>query len=153
MLDSAIKRQLGEYLKLLENDLVIKLSVGEDEKSQEMKEFINDIVSLTTRITVEEETLSRTPSFKVNQKNIDFGVEFAGIPTGHEFNSLVLALLQVSGRTPKLEPEIINQIQSIKDKLHFTSYISLTCQNCPDVVQALNMMSVLNPNISHTMVD
>lgn len=153
MLDSAIKTQLGEYLKLLENDLVIKLSVGEDEKSQEMKEFINDIVSLTTRITVEEETLSRTPSFKVNQKNIDFGVEFAGIPTGHEFNSLVLALLQVSGRTPKLEPEIINQIQSIKDKLHFTSYISLTCQNCPDVVQALNMMSVLNPNISHTMVD
>lgn len=153
MLDSTIKSQLAEYLKLLDNDLEIIVSVGDDEKSKEMQEFLNDVASLTPKITLKAGVLSRTPSFKINQKNKEFGVEFAGIPTGHEFNSLVLALLQVGGRTPKLEPEIIKQIQSIEGKLHFTSYISLTCQNCPDVVQALNMMSVLNPNISHTMVD
>lgn len=153
MLDNNIKSELTQYLNLLENDLVIILSVDDSEKSMEMKEFLNDIASVTPRITLREEKLDRTPSFKINQKDKDFGVEFAGIPTGHEFNSLILALLHVSGRKPKLEDEIIAQIKNIKDKLHFTSYISLTCQNCPDVVQALNMMSVLNPNITHTMVD
>lgn len=153
MLDNNIKTELAQYLNLLENDLVIVLSVDGSEKSIEMKEFLNDIASITPRITLKEDKLNRTPSFKINQKDVDFGVEFAGIPTGHEFNSLILALLHVSGRKPKLEDDIINKIKNIKDKLHFTSYISLTCQNCPDVVQALNMMSVLNPNITHTMVD
>ena len=153
MLDNNIKAQLKQYLELLENDLVIHLSVGEDEKSIELKEFINDIVSLTNRITLEETKLDRTPSFKINQGEKDFGVVFAGIPTGHEFTSLVLALLQVSGRAPKLEDHIVSQIKAIKEPLAFTSYISLSCQNCPDVVQTLNAMSVLNPNITHTMVD
>lgn len=153
MLDNKIKNDLQQYLALLENDLVINLSVDDSQKSLEMKEFINDIVSLTTRISVEEEKLTRTPSFKINQIDKEFGVEFAGIPTGHEFSSLVLALLQVSGRKPKLDDDLVEKIKSIKQKLHFTTFISLTCQNCPDVVQALNMMSVINPNISHTMVD
>lgn len=153
MLDSTIKEQLVEYLKLLENDVVITLSVSNDEKSLEMKEFLNDVASLTNKITINEGVLSRTPSFKLSRKEKDFGIEFAGIPTGHEFTSFILALLQVGGRKPKLDDEIIKQIQSINEKLNFTTFVSLTCQNCPDVVQALNMMSVLNPNISHTMVD
>ena len=80
-------------------------------------------------------------------------VTFAGIPLGHEFTSLVLALLQVSGRAPKVDQSIIDQIKNIKGEYHFETYVSLTCHNCPDVVQALNIMSVLNPNITHTMID
>jgi alkyl hydroperoxide reductase subunit F len=118
-----------------------------------MKAFLEEIVALTSKITIQEEKLTRTPSFKVSQKDKDFGIEFAGIPTGHEFNSFILALIQVSGRKPKLDERIIKQIQNISKKLNFTTFVSLTCHNCPDVVQALNMMSVLNPNISHTMVD
>src|SRR5690606_25735227 len=83
----------------------------------------------------------------------DTGITFAGIPLGHEFTSLVLALLQVSGRAPKVDDKVIEQVKNIKDTLHFDSYISLSCQNCPEVVQALNLMSVLNPNITHTMID
>ena len=80
-------------------------------------------------------------------------VTFAGVPLGHEFTSLVLALLQVSGRAPKVDQSIINQIKNIDGEYHFETYVSLTCHNCPDVVQALNIMSVLNPNITHTMID
>src|SRR5690606_3072387 len=101
MLDSTIKSQLAEYLKLLDNDLEIIVSVDDDEKSKEMQEFINDVASLTAKITLKAGVRSRTPSIKINQKNNEFGLEFAGIPTGHEFNSLVLALLQVDGRAPK----------------------------------------------------
>jgi len=153
MLDLEIKEQLLAYLNRLEKDIVIVLSVGDDEKSKEMKEFISEIAALTNKITVNEGVLSRTPSFKINQKDKEFGIEFAGVPTGHEFTSFILALLQVGGVKPKLDETIIKQIESINEKLEFTTYVSLTCQNCPDVVQALNMMSVINPNISHTMVD
>src|SRR5699024_319399 len=83
----------------------------------------------------------------------DTGITFAGVPLGHEFTSLVLALLQVSGRAPKVDQKLMDQIKAVEGKYHFESYISLSCQNCPEVVQALNIMSVLNPNITHTMVD
>src|SRR5690606_39100139 len=97
--------------------------------------------------------LERTPSFSVNRVGEDTGVTFAGIPLGHEFTSFVLALLQVSGRAPKVDQKFIDQIKNIEGEYHFESYISLSCQNCPDVVQALNLMSVLNPGITHTMID
>ncbi len=154
MLDKDIKQQLEQYLDLLENDLVIKVSAGDDKVSKETLELVNEIADMSSMITVEEATLERTPSFSINRKGEpDSGVVFAGIPLGHEFTSLVLALLQVSGRAPKLEDSVIEQIKKIDGVYNFVTYVSLTCQNCPDVVQALNLMSVLNPNISHTMVE
>ena len=87
------------------------------------------------------------------QPGIDSGIAFAGLPLGHEFTSFILALLQVSGRAPKVEQAIQDRIKQISQPLHFETYVSLTCHNCPDVVQALNIMAVLNPNISHTMIE
>ncbi|GAA4061720.1 alkyl hydroperoxide reductase subunit F [Amphibacillus indicireducens] len=154
MLDKEIKQQLAQYLELLENDIVIKVSAGDDKVSQETLELVNEIADMSSMISVEETTLERTPSFSINRKGeADSGVTFAGIPLGHEFTSLVLALLQVSGRAPKVEENIIEQIKKIDGVYNFVTYVSLTCQNCPDVVQALNLMSVINPNISHTMVE
>ena len=154
MLDKDIKQQLAQYLELLENDIVIKVSAGDDKVSQETLELVNEIADMSSMITVEETTLERTPSFSINRKgDPDSGVVFAGIPLGHEFTSLVLALLQVSGRAPKVEDHIVEQIKNIDGVYHFVTYVSLTCQNCPDVVQALNLMSIINPNISHTMVE
>lgn len=153
MLEAAIKQQLDQYLQLMEGDVVLRVSAGEDKVSNEMLELVNELASMSSRISVERATLERTPSFSVNRPSEETGIVFAGIPLGHEFTSLVLALLQVSGRAPKVDAETIKQIQNIEGTYHFESYISLSCHNCPDVVQALNVMSVLNPNITHTMID
>lgn len=153
LLDADIKAQLAEYLKLMEGDIVLKVSAGSDDVSRDMLALVKELQSMSNRITVEETTLERTPSFTVDRPNDSTGIIFAGVPLGHEFTSLVLALLQVSGRAPKVEQAIIEQVKAIEGNFHFDSYISLSCHNCPDVVQALNIMSVLNPNISHTMID
>lgn len=153
MLETAIKQQLDQYLQLMEGDVVLRVSAGEDKVSNEMLELVNELGSMSSRISVERATLERTPSFSVNRPSEETGIVFAGIPLGHEFTSLVLALLQVSGRAPKVDADTIKQIQNIEGTYHFESYISLSCHNCPDVVQALNVMSVLNPNITHTMID
>ncbi|SOC43222.1 alkyl hydroperoxide reductase subunit F [Ureibacillus acetophenoni] len=152
-LDAEIKSQLNQYLQLLENDIVLKVSTGTDKASEEMLALVNELASLSSKITVEKAELERTPSFSVNRVGEDTGIVFAGVPLGHEFTSLVLALLQVSGRAPKVDQSIIDQIKSIEGEYNFETYVSLTCHNCPEVVQALNIMSVLNPNIKHTMVD
>lgn len=154
MLEQDIKQQLEQYLALLENGIVIKVSAGDDKVSTETLELVNEISEMSAMISVEEAKLERTPSFSINRKGAeDSGIVFAGIPLGHEFTSLVLALLQVSGRAPKVEDSVIEQIKNIEGEFHFETYVSLTCHNCPDVVQALNLMSVINPNISHTMVE
>ena len=153
MLDTEIKQQLAQYLELMEGDIVLQVSAGKDETSQNILKLVNELASMSSRITVETAALERTPSFCVNRPNENTGITFAGVPLGHEFTSLIMALLQVSGRAPKVEQKIIDQIQGIQDQLHFETYISLSCHNCPDVVQALNIMSVLNPNITHTMID
>lgn len=153
ILEPELKAQLAQYLELLEGDVLIKVSTGSDKHSKDMVELVNELASMSSKITIEHTVLDRTPSFSVNRPDEDTGIVFAGVPLGHEFTSLVLALLHVSGRAPKVEDEVIDQIKSIKDELKFESYISLTCQNCPEVVQALNIMSVLNPNITHTMID
>lgn len=152
-LDAEIKGQLAQYLQLMEGDVVLKVSAGTDTVSNDMLDLLNEISSMSSKITVERAQLPRTPSFSVNRAGEETGVTFAGVPLGHEFTSLVLALLQVSGRPPKVEQSVIDQIKSIKGEYHFETYVSLTCHNCPDVVQALNLMSVLNPNITHTMID
>jgi len=153
MLEADIKQQLDQYLQLMEGDVVLRVSAGDDTVSKEMLDLVNELASMSSRISVENVTLERTPSFSVSRPSEETGIVFAGIPLGHEFTSLVLALLQVSGRAPKVDADAIKQIQNIQGTYHFESYISLSCHNCPDVVQALNVMSVLNPNISHTMID
>ncbi|HZG71128.1 MAG TPA: alkyl hydroperoxide reductase subunit F [Chondromyces sp.] len=152
-LDAEIKSQLNQYLQLLENDILLKVSAGSDDVSKEMLALVDELASMSSKITVEKAELNRTPSFSINRAGEETGITFAGIPLGHEFTSLVLALLQVSGRAPKVEQSVMDQIKSIEGKYHFETYVSLTCHNCPDVVQALNIMSVLNPNITHTMID
>ncbi|XVY16753.1 alkyl hydroperoxide reductase subunit F [Bacillus subtilis] len=153
VLNANIKAQLNQYMQLIENDIVLKVSAGEDDISKDMLALVDELASMSSKISVEKAELNRTPSFSVNRVGEDTGVTFAGIPLGHEFTSLVLALLQVSGRPPKVDQKVIDQVKKISGEYHFESYISLTCHNCPDVVQALNMMSVLNPNITHTMID
>lgn len=152
-LDAEIKSQLNQYLQLLENDILLKISAGTDDVSKEMLALVEELASMSSKITVEKAELNRTPSFSVNRVGEETGITFAGVPLGHEFTSLVLALLQVSGRAPKVDQTIIDQIKKVEGTYHFETYVSLTCHNCPDVVQALNIMSVLNPNITHTMID
>jgi len=153
VLDADIKQQLNQYLQLLEGDVLIKVSAESDAVSNDMLAFLDELAGMTSRISVERAPLARTPSFSVNRPGEETGVVFAGIPLGHEFTSLVLALLQVSGRAPKVDQSAIDQIKSISGQYAFESYVSLSCHNCPDVVQALNLMSILNPGISHTMID
>ncbi|MFJ5622868.1 alkyl hydroperoxide reductase subunit F [Peribacillus loiseleuriae] len=153
ILDTEIKAQLAQYLQMMEGDVLLKVSAGSDKVSQDMLALVDELATMSSNIKVEKAQLERTPSFSVNRIGEDTGVTFAGIPLGHEFTSLVLALLQVSGRAPKVDQKVIDQVKGIKGEHHFNSYISLTCQNCPDVVQALNLMSIINPNITHTMID
>lgn len=154
MLDNQIKAQLQQYLTMLEGDLLIKASIGDDKTSQDMLNLVEELEKMSPRITVQHSLLERTPSFSINKVGAEeSGVVFAGLPLGHEFTSLVLALLQVSGRAPKVDAAVIKRIQAIKQPLKFETYVSLTCHNCPDVVQALNIMSVLNPNISNVMIE
>lgn len=153
LLEQDIKAQLSQYLQLMEADVLIKVSAGSDAVSSDMLALVEEIASMSPLISVEQTELPRTPSFSIHRAGEARGITFAGIPLGHEFSSLVLALLQVSGRAPKAEPKIIDQIKALKGTYHFESYINLTCHNCPEVVQALNLMSVLNPGITHTMVD
>ena len=142
MLEADIKAQLEQYLQMMEGDIVLKVSAGEDDTSKDMLALVEELASMSSKISVEKADLPRTPSFSVNRAGEeDTGVHFAGIPLGHEFTSLVLALLQVSGRAPKVDQSVIDQIKSVKGEHHFETYVSLSCHNCPDVVQALNIMS------------
>ncbi|KAF1292274.1 alkyl hydroperoxide reductase subunit F [Candidatus Enterococcus leclercqii] len=153
MFDNETKAQLAQYLELLENPVVFNASLGEDENSLKVREFLTTVAAMSPKITVTEEQLQRTPSFEINSLQEKSGVVFAGLPMGHEFTSFILALLQVGGRPPKVSEEIVHRIQKINGPLHFETFVSLTCHNCPDVVQALNIMAVLNPAISHTMIE
>ncbi|NYF26365.1 alkyl hydroperoxide reductase subunit F [Sporosarcina sp. JAI121] len=153
MLDADIKGQLAQYLEMMEGDVLLKVSAGSDKISRDMVALVDELATMSSRIKVERAELERTPSFSVNRIGEDTGVIFAGIPLGHEFTSFVLALLQVSGRAPKVDEKVIEQVKNIEGEYYFESYISLSCQNCPEVVQALNLMSVLNPGITHSMID
>ncbi len=154
MLDAAIKSQLHVYLAKLTLDIEISASLDLSEKSQEMREMLQEIASLSTRITFTEgHDDQRKPSFTLKRRTAGKGIRFAGMPMGHEFTSLVLALLQVGGHPSKASAEIIEQIGQLKGEYDFETYISLSCQNCPDVVQALNLMAVINPSIRHTTID
>ncbi len=153
MLTSQLKEQLRQYLELLESDITFEASLDGSKASEDLREFLNDVVGLSDRLSLIEKERDLTPSFEILANGGSKGVVFAGTPLGHEFESFVLALLQVSGRAPKISQEEVEIIKSIDEDIHFETIVSLTCQNCPDIVQALNIMSVLNPRISHTMIE
>ena len=155
MLDANLKTQLKAYLEKVTQPIEIVASLDATDKSQEMLALLKDIAALSTRITLTEQPGDgeRAPSFSLNRTGSDIGIRFAGIPMGHEFTSLVLALLQVGGHPPKADAAVIEQVRALEGDFLFETYISLSCQNCPEVVQALNLMAVLNPNVRHVMID
>jgi len=155
MLDANIKAQLKTYLERVAQPIEIVASLDDGEKSREMQELIKDVAEQSDLISVIErrDDTERKPSFSVGPKGGEARVRFAGLPMGHEFTSLILALLQSAGYPPKVEADVIEQIRNIEGEYNFETYISLSCHNCPDVVQALNLLSILNPNIRHTMID
>ncbi len=154
MLDTNLKTQLKAYLEKVTQPFEIVASLDDGEKSQELLSLLQDIVSLSDKITLKTDgDDARKPSFSLNRIGGNISLRFAGIPMGHEFTSLVLALLQVGGHPSKTAPEVIEQIKALDGDYRFETYFSLSCQNCPDVVQALNLMAVLNPNIKHVAID
>ncbi|WP_025808620.1 alkyl hydroperoxide reductase subunit F [Pseudomonas chlororaphis] len=154
MLDANLKAQLKSYLERVTQPIEIVASLDDGAKSQEMLELLKDVASLSSQITLlDNGSDGRKPSFSINRPGADISLRFAGIPMGHEFTSLVLALLQVGGHPSKASVEVIEQIRALKGEFNFETYFSLSCQNCPDVVQALNLMAVLNPNIRHVAID
>jgi alkyl hydroperoxide reductase subunit F len=154
MLDAGIKDQLRAYMERLVSPIELVASLDDAPASQEMRALIEDIVSTSSRITARfDGTDARRPSFTIGRTGVPARVAFAGLPMGHEFTSLVLALLQTSGYPPKVSEEVIAQAKGLQGSFDFVTYISLTCQNCPEVVQSLNLLAALNPNVRHTMVD
>ncbi|HCY16963.1 MAG: alkyl hydroperoxide reductase subunit F [Curvibacter sp. GWA2_64_110] len=154
MLDNELKTQLKAYLERVTQPFEIVASLGDSESSREMEGLLQDIAALSDKITLRTDgTDARKPSFALNRLGYNMGLRFAAIPLGHEFTSLVLALLWVGGHPPKVEPEVIEQIRNLDGDYNFEVYMSLSCHNCPDVVQALNLMAVLNPKVRVVTID
>lgn len=153
MLDANLKKQLDTYLQNIVNPIEISVSVDDSPKGKELHELAVEIAEMSSKIGLVSADDKRTPSMGIGPSSQPPRVRFAGIPMGHEFTSLVLALLQSGGHPSKAEPALLDQIRHLEGEFHFETYISLSCQNCPDVVQALNLMATLNPNITHVMID
>jgi alkyl hydroperoxide reductase subunit F len=154
MLEDSLKAQLKAYLVNLRQPIELVASLDAGPKSQEMLALLTDIVAQSDRVTLRQDgTDSRKPSFASAPLDAQARVQFAGLPMGHEFTSLVLALLWSGGHPPKVEQGVIDQIVALEGDYRFETYFSLSCQNCPDVVQALTLMSVLNPRIQHVAID
>ena len=154
MLDANLQTQLKGYLERLTLPIELVASLDDGEPSRELAELLDEIAALSSMISVvRRDDDPRKPSFAIQRVGTDVQVRFAGIPLGHEFTSLVLALLQVGGYPPKVDLELIEQAKALQGDFLFETYFSLSCQNCPDVVQALNLMSVVNPRVKHVAID
>jgi len=154
MLDDNLKTQLQSYLTRLQQPIELIASLGDGPNAPEMRAFLQDLDGLSDKLSLRwDGANARKPSFQVTRVGHDMGLHFAAIPMGHEFTSLVLALLQAGGHPPKIDDDVIAQVRALDADMQFETYISLTCHNCPDVVQALNLMAVLNPRIQHVMID
>ena len=155
MLDDATKAQLKSYLERATGPIEIVASLDDSTASSELQSLLKDVAESSRLITVTENRTDnhRKPSFSINRPSENYGPRFAGLPLGHEFTSLILALLQVGGYPPKVEEDILQQIRALDGDFDFEIYISLTCHNCPDVVQALNVMAIQNPRIRTTMIE
>ena len=154
MLDANIKTQLKAYLEKLQRPIELVASLDDSPKAQELRSLLNDIAELSPKVALRENGKhALRPSFGVAEPGETPRIHFAGIPMGHEFTSLVLALLQTGGHPPKVDQVVIDQIKALRGRFEFETFISLSCHNCPDVVQALNLMAVLNPGVTSTMID
>lgn len=154
MLDESTKEQVKQYFERIKSPVNIRLFSGVHEKREELIEFLNDIVSLSANITLEHSADKNDGlRFSILSEGKPTGIEFSGIPMGHEFTSLILAILQSGGNPIKLEEGILSAVSKLKETLHFETFISLDCHNCPEVVQTLNSFSLVNPSISHNMID
>ncbi|NGP07514.1 alkyl hydroperoxide reductase subunit F [Rhodococcus sp. 14C212] len=154
MLEASLAGQLKSLLERLTLPIELVSSLDDGPKSAELAELLTEIAAMSDKVTYERrDDDARRPSFAVRRVGTDIEVRFAGIPLGHEFTSLALALLQVGGYPSKESEELQQQVRDLDGELHFETYFSLSCQNCPDVVQALNLMCVLNPRIKHVAID
>ena len=155
MLDDNLKNQLQAYLTRLQQPIELVAALDDGARSAEMRSLLEEITALSDKISLREDPASsaRKPSFLVRRAGSDMNIRFAGIPLGHEFTSLVLALLQAGGHPPKVDAGVIEQIKALPGKYEFEVFISLSCHNCPDVVQAVNLMAVLNPGVKSVMID
>jgi alkyl hydroperoxide reductase subunit F len=155
MLDTNLKAQLAAYLQRITKPVELVASLDDTPASAKLRELLADIASASPLVSVVETTGGpyRSPSFSVSAPGESPRVRFAGLPMGHEFTSLVLALLQAGGYPPKVEESVLKQVRALDMDLDFEIYVSLTCHNCPDVVQALNLMAIQNPRIKATMID
>ena len=159
MLDADLKTQLAAYLEKLQRPIQLKASLDDSDASRELESLLIDIASLSAKVEyARADDDARRPSFAIVRADTAANAEspnvrFAGIPLGHEFTSLVLALLHVGGHPPKIDDAVAQQVRNVQGTFRFETFMSLSCQSCPDTVQALNLMSVLNPNIEHVTID
>ncbi|MFN8195340.1 MAG: alkyl hydroperoxide reductase subunit F [Nocardioidaceae bacterium] len=154
MLDPGLRGQLATYLQNLRVPVELVASLDDRPASAELRELLEEIAGLSDLVSVSlDGQATRRPGFEIVRTGTDVHVGFAGIPLGHEFTSLVLALLQVGGHPVRADEELQEQIRALQGEHVFETYMSLSCQNCPDVVQALNAISVLNPRIRHTAIE
>ena len=155
MLDATLKTQLQAYLTKLTRPVDIRAALDDGETARQMAELLQEVAALSPLLNYVEAADAgvRTPSFQITRPGENTGIRFAAIPLGHEFTSLVLALLQVGGHPPRVSDDTLAQIRALEGEFRFVTYISLSCQNCPEVVQSLNLMALINPRISHETVD
>lgn len=153
MLDANVKNQLKTYLQNLKRPVELVVSADDSSKAKELTSLAQDIVDSSDLVSVTYQQGKRTPSMSVINPQNGSNITFAGLPMGHEFTSLVLALLHSGGHPLKLDAQVIEQIRQLPGEFHFETYVSLSCQTCPEVIQALNMMAAINPNITNVMID
>jgi alkyl hydroperoxide reductase subunit F len=155
MLDDGIKAQLNAYFERITQPIELIASLDDSTGAGEIRELITEIAAIAPdRITARfDGGFERRPSFQITRVGHDMGVHFAAVPMGHEFTSLLLALLWAGGHPPKVEAEVIEQIRALDGDFRFDTWMSLTCHNCPDVVQAMNLMAVFNPRIRAVAID
>jgi alkyl hydroperoxide reductase subunit F len=155
MLDEALKTQLGAYLERVQQPFEIVASLDDSENSRDTLSLLQTIQGLRSdKITLEVDgNDARKPSFTLQRVGASNSLRFAGLPLGHEFTSLVLALLWTGGHPPKVEQDLIDQIKALDGDFNFEVYMSLSCHNCPDVVQALALMAVLNPKVKTVVIE
>ncbi len=155
MLDQSLLNAVKTYSERMTREIQFVVGNGEHEKRAELLDFLTKIASTTEKIQLSDDTdATLSPiSFKIRTQGKDTGIVFSGIPGGHEFTSLILAILQAGGSEIKLDEGIQNIIKNIQQPLKFQTFVSLSCHNCPDVVQSLNQFALLNANISNEMID
>ena len=155
VLDQSMLAQLKVHFEKIQHPVELSASLDDQPKSHEMRLLLDEISTLSDKIRIlhDTEAAERKPSFSIARPGEAARIRFAGLPLGHELTSLVLAILHTSGHPPKVAEATIDRIRSLQEDCHFETYITLSCNNCPDAVQAFNLMAAVNPRIQHTMVD